>query len=211
MEIDYRTFYLDLPVTEYDYVEDYIKNIFDFYFIAHEEENRKREPKPHFHVLLKCTKNEGFNCCNHFVRKYGLASKSGQHGGYRKYGYYGKGKAIHTEEQFMTYLCKDGNVRSSIGKDELKKYMDKSFKKEERDAHIHKVYEYLDTVITDAHFDPNAQYETYKFIKKEIIKYYIENDLKISPQYKSMILNYVRVSKLISKYNKISFICQNTN
>lgn len=203
-DINYRTFFIDSPLSEFDNVEKYVADRFEFYLIAHEQFNRKQEEKPHFHFLLKCSVNQLNACTKYFVEKYNLRNNSGQRGGRRLWG--APKAPIHTAEKFMTYLCKDGNIRSTLPSEQLQEYIDQSYKKEEKSVYAHKLYEYLDSnvhtglFVVDKH---NYDYydELYETLKFKIIQYHIENDIKLSPQYKSIIINYIRISSLCHNQN----------
>jgi hypothetical protein len=205
-DISYRTFFIDSPVEEFDNVEKYVADRFEFYFIAHEQFNRKMEEKPHFHFLLKCTQKQLNACTKYFVEKYKLRNNSGTRGGKRLWG--APKKPIHSEDKFMTYLAKDGNIRSTLPTEVIRDYIDKSFKKEEKSMYQHKLYEYLDSVHGESDFIiDNSDYDFYEKlynkIKLNIILYHIYNGIKLSPQYKSIIINYIRVSEKCS--NKESY------
>lgn len=214
-DVNYRTFFIDLNVEEFDNVEKYVADRFEFYFIAHEQFNRKQEEKPHFHFLLKCTDKQLNACTKYFVEKYKLRSNQGTRGGRRLWG--APKKPIHTEDKFMTYLAKDGNIRSTLPADVIQDYINKSFKKEEKSIYVHKLYEYLDEVLPVKHFDLDNKscmesdrdwYEQlYSTIKSYIIIYHINNDLKLSPQYKSIIINYIRVCPFCNnKSNRVRIL-----
>jgi len=133
MEFAYRTFYIDETVEKFNLVEQTIKDYgIEQYLIAHEQYNRKGQDKPHFHFLVFTTLKNLRALVKHFVEKFSLANTDKKRGGYRKYGTHADGKPIHDEAKFSSYLCKDGNVRSTFPEEQLLQYKANSYKSEER-------------------------------------------------------------------------------
>jgi len=133
MEFAYRTFYIDESVDKFNQVEQTVKDYgIEQYLIAHEQYNRKGQDKPHFHFLVFTTLKNLRALVKHFTEKYNLANKDGKRGGYRKYGTHADGKPIVDETKFATYLCKDGNVRSTFPEEQLLQYKQNSYKSEEK-------------------------------------------------------------------------------
>lgn len=125
----YQTFYVDLPLSDFDYVENLVTKTYKqkFYLIAHEQHNAAGETKPHFHFIVYTTKNVRNNILKKIIGDRNL--KVTGKGGYRPYGT--PKKAIQSPERLKIYCTKDGlqNVRSSISDTELQKLHELSFKK----------------------------------------------------------------------------------
>ena len=103
---DFKTFFIDVGLDQFDHIEEYIKNRYTYYLIAFES-----QPRDHYHILLETDTKGRTSAINYFVRKYELKKNDGKHGGKVKYGAHHK--TIETIENFKRYLCKQGNVRSS--------------------------------------------------------------------------------------------------
>lgn len=218
----WRTGTLDLSVDHFDFIEEAIKNKnIEEYLICHEQITRDGKEKPHFHILVFTERLNFTNLIKNFVHHFDLSNKSGKHGGKRRYT--SKSSTIPQEEleHFMTYLCKDKNVRSTLDEESLQKLIDKSFKKEAHTQLIFRIYAHLDEYFKEVPFPKeenwvtvgNTQYKTgdysgqvYKTIKKLIIEYHIDNNIKISPTLKSLIINYLRITELINKKTKTSIL-----
>ena len=156
-DLSWRTATLDLEEKHFDHIENAIqqKDI-EEYLISHEQITRDHKEKPHFHILVYTTPLNFTNLIKNFVTKFQLSNKSGKHGGKRRYTTLQKSIPSEELEHFMTYLCKDKNVRSTLDEDVLKKLIDKSFKKEANSHLVHRIYAYLD----EYHKEPTFPRET---------------------------------------------------
>jgi len=150
--MDHFTFFIDVKVEHFDYVENKTKEYnIEEYLIAHEQYNRKGEEKPHFHFIVYTDKKNLTNLVKHFVEKFNLRNTSGKRGGIRHYGTNGN-KPIHDIEKYRTYCCKDKNVRSNLTEEQLNKYIEKSFQKQDKDVLLYKSYQYI-----EEHYKPRPE------------------------------------------------------
>ncbi len=167
---DPLTFYCTLPLQEIDALETAILGYLSDesrYLIAHEISTVKKIS--HFHVIAEMDKHQYENFRNNvLIKRYQLKSKNKQ---------YGKVKKINDVNKMISYCLKDdGERRSNIPEDEIKIFLENSYKKSEDRDHIqlcienmppleHK-YSYSDTDI---------------LIKKvQIIEYFKKNNLEIN-------------------------------
>lgn len=133
----YKTFWIDLTVDNFDYIEDYVKNYkgVEEYLIAHELKNSLGVDKPHFHIVLKIDDIKTINnILKHFKTKFNLKNDTGKRGGKR---FYGMLKTpIENPEKLKIYCCKEGNIRSNISDEELKKLESASYLKKSTEKKI---------------------------------------------------------------------------
>ena len=191
MEQAYRTFFIDLSVDKFDEVEQIIKDYgVEQYLIAHEQYNKKGQDKPHFHFLVFTSLKNLRTLVKYFKEKYDLANKDGKRGGVRHYGTHADGKPIHDEAKFSTYLCKDGNVRSTFPEAQLLQYKENSYKAVERQFDKDKLIALIKTYFLESpsKLEPHANeygkviidYKRYeKKIVKTMIDIIIKHELKV--------------------------------
>lgn len=126
-----------------DYVEETLNNYdIGLYLIGMEGNN---DPIPgcyeHMHFLVEMEETDYHKFSKRvFKDKFKLRGRAVQ----GKPRQYGKVKHIDDIENAKTYTVKDGNVRTNMSQDELKKYIDKSFEKVEKTEFLDECAEELE-------------------------------------------------------------------
>lgn len=181
-EVKYYTFYIDLPVEDFDYVQNIVTEKYKIkdYLIAHEEFNAKGEHKPHFHFIVYATLKLKNNLFKKILTDKNLFVKG--KGGYRPYGCLKT--PIRDLNRLKAYCLKDGNVRSSIPEEELQELSKISFKKTDtlnilKDKFIKDINEggfhYPITPYNDWGICPDLKVN----IRTYCIKFHLDNELNI--------------------------------
>lgn len=166
----------------------------------------------HMHFMVEMEDGEYHKFSNAvFKKKYKLRGRA-QQGLARQYG---KIKEIQDLDKAKAYTCKDQNIRTNMSDQDIKALIEISYEKQDKKKFIQELYDYLDENMEPCHFIEQGskyeQMESYDRLKLLIIKYYIKNDLNLSPQYKSLIINYVRKSNKFSMSIKLNFLKQIIN
>ena len=140
MEQEWIACFFALPLETFDDLEKRLLS-YDIgpYIIAYEN-----EPKEHFHLLFKGTKQIYTNFSKSIVEKYGLR-RTGKGGLIR----YGKVKEIRDIEKMKSYTCKQQNIRTNIPDEEIKLIIEKSFIKVERKKFLDDIVDHLDNLEED--------------------------------------------------------------
>lgn len=197
--MDYRSFYVDLEYSHFDKLKDIIKQPkrgLEKFLICHEQFNKEGAFKPHFHVLLYCTKQTFETLLTYIVGKHGFNLKELQKqknktlghkgsGGYRMFGRAKKGEALHTIQKFITYLHKDDKVYSEgIDAEMLSVAHSDSFENPKLLTKKAKqsLLDYLDKLLKDIPINEyTGKYDIDKvFIIDAIIYYIIDNPTGLS-------------------------------
>jgi hypothetical protein len=171
------TFYVNLPLDELENLETALISYThedDKYLIAHEVSAVKK--KSHFHVIAEIDNNQYEHFRNNILMKrYQLKAKAKQ---------YGKVKQINDVNKMISYCLKDdGPRRTNLADEDVKDFLEKSFKKPQDRDHIECCIESL----------PPLEY-----------KYsYTDTDILIK---KVQILEYFKNNGLECNYNKINRI-----
>jgi hypothetical protein len=207
MDFANRTFFIDGGVKEFDYIEQVVRDYnITQYLIAHESHNRNGDFKPHFHFLVHTTHGNFTNIIKHFVEKYNLRNESGQNGGLRKYGQHKAGKPIHDLDKYATYLCKDGNIRSTYSAEQLQLWIDNSFKKSQANIILEKLIGFLQLEPLHPLVNKQTMYgdpysniaEIKENLTRRIITLIIENDFNVP-------LTRSYISKVVTTYIKRNY------
>lgn len=91
---------------------------------------------------------------------------------------YGIVREVRDETKFLSYTCKDKDIMTNItDKTRLNKYIDDSYKKEEKKVFETQLYEYLDNILPP--FNPKEQYTSTYTLELKILQYYRENTEKL--------------------------------
>lgn len=177
-EIKYYTFYIDMPVTDFDYVEAQTQKYTKEYLIAHELTNDKGEAKPHFHFIVKATLKQKNNLMKKILTDKNLFVKG--KGGYRPYGCLKI--PIRDLNRLKIYCLKEGNVRSNgMDSEELEELSKLSFKKKDsykilKDKFIKEIntgkFNFPLSPINDWGFDGELK----KNIRQYVIQFLLENE-----------------------------------
>lgn len=189
MDITTHACFFDLPVTEFDNLENKLKSYdIGHYAIAHET-----KPRDHFHLIWESTEQVSNNFRKVIVEKYKLRRKG--RGGKVNYG---KVKDLRDAERMLVYTLKDGNFRSNYDPEILHEYFKQSFKKEDRKHNLELLVEHLDNLEenlfepkqSEIDFPDRNQQHFFKpqpktiyidqIIKKHIINFHLLNNLRIS-------------------------------
>lgn len=204
----YKTFWIDVLESEFDYVENYVSTNpkVDEYLISHELKNSQGVSKPHFHVVLKIDDvKTANNILKHFYTKYNLKNEKKSQGGKRFYGMLKR--PIDDPDRLKIYCCKEGNIRSNIPDAVLKELADKSFMKSTTLKKILEVEtrEYIETKFpfgfrreaTDTSNGKKFTYYNTKELKIEIIEYIVKvKKLKITKhQLENYFLQIIQLSE----------------
>lgn len=170
--------YLEKTLLEYD-----IGN----YAIAFECEDSKGEPKPHFHFFFYGTEQIYSALSKRIADKYKL--RKNQKGGKINYG---KVKNIRDIEKMLAYTVKHGCIRTNFPEEELKTAIEQAFIKVKQVDRLKDMCEWLDLLEEDLLAPQHIVLAQSEFcsksktiyadeiIKKNIILYCLENDLRIS-------------------------------
>lgn len=204
-EYRWNMFMAHIQHEDIDYIEEKLNEYsIRQYIIGMEISQHKVE---HLHFMVEMEDGEYHKFSNAiFKKKYKLRGRA-QKGLARQYG---KVKDIEDIEKAKAYTCKDQNIRTNMSDQDIKKLIEISYEKQDKKKFIEELYGYLDEHIEPCHFtELGSKYdhmETYDTLKLLIIKYYIKNDLNLSPQYKSLIINYVRKTLKLSMTLKLNFL-----
>jgi hypothetical protein len=212
-----QMFMAHLPEKEFDFLEEKVKLWDTDYCIGFE-----KTPYEHFHFIAYITDTEYHNFCqNIFKKHYNLRGKPGRKGTKDE----GKGKQygrklekINSEERVIQYTLKDGNFRTNMDKDLIEKLVEQSFKKNEKERDIKRLFEHLDKEKYGAkvyqHFNEYGTQETYiihttRQILEKIYKFIIENkDIKLSlsrTAINNYFLKYLRTTQNIKLCDKVRY------
>ncbi len=164
------TFYCHLPLDELQKLTDALCSYLSDesrYLIAHEISTVKQIS--HFHVIAEMDTNQWEHFRNNIlIKRYTLKAKLKQ---------YGKVKKINDVNKMISYCLKDdGPRRTNIPEDEVKHFLENSYKKSEERDHIQLCIEKL------APLEYKYSYsDTDILVKKvQIIEYFKHNDLEIN-------------------------------
>ena len=197
-EPKYITFYIDGSFDKMEAVKDLTLqpqyNIKE-YLISHETSNSKGEDKPHFHFLIHAEEKSFNSLYKRLKLLLGAIKPSGQ-GGYRPYG---RLKVpIRNLETLKAYICKDGNVISSMSKETLDDLYKKSYKKNNIEQVWNEFMEHAQSngSIPAYYYQPNHK-EYIDHIRRAILQFLISKEDKISrPKIESYLTKFIRTSSL---------------
>ncbi|AXQ65680.1 MAG: putative replicase [Circoviridae sp.] len=178
-----------VPITALGYIQEQLsKYSIDKYIVAHETHNSAGEEDSHYHTFVWTYKANQTNWEKSIVDHFKLR-KTGR-GGLIKYGTL---KKIRDIKLMTSYTLKHDNVVSAgFSEAELQLAFDESFIKETKINILDKLVKYLDSLdedlfsvrhVTMSTSTLSAQSKSIycdETIKKHIIKYSIENDLRLS-------------------------------
>ena len=182
----YKTWFMDELEIHLNDIENIIKSYhFPEWLLAHEEYNKQGDLKPHYHILVKLDVKESnaqtVKPWNNLLKKlktdYKLLErnqelrKKNPKGGATCFGV--PKKELYDIETFKRYLCKDGNVRSSMTKETLDKIMQEGQSVKWNSEWRQKVLDYVENQYKNhpTHFD--TQHNELE-IKTHILDFYIK-------------------------------------
>ncbi len=171
------------PTTEYQYLEETLQEYeIGQYLIGHET-----SPYQHYHFLVEMTTDDYHLFAERvFRKKYKLRGRATKDNPRQ----YGKIKHIDTLENLKSYTIKDGNYRSNMPEQDVKKIFEKSYQKQEKKKIYEEIAEHMEANFefnftysnkyaqtTEMHYEEN-QHQYRKNIQN--IKLYIINYLRIN-------------------------------
>lgn len=209
-----QMFMAHLPEKEFDFLEEKVKLWDTDYCIGFE-----KTPYEHFHFVAFITDTEYHNFCqNIFKKHYNLRGKPGRKGTKDE----GKGKQygrklekINSDERVIQYTLKDGDFRTNMDKDLIDKLVEQSFRKNEKENNMKKLFEHLDSKSNHWTSIKNKEYMEGGVIKlwinKEILhdiyEFILSNkDVKLSlskTAINNYFLKYLRITEHISISDKV--------
>lgn len=176
--------------TEYDYIENTL-NEYDIgkYLIGHE-----KEPYHHYHIAFEGTDKMYNAFAKRLIEKYELRGKATK----GKSRQYGRLKKIEDIEKLLVYSCKDGNVRGNFTQEEIEKFVEKSFKKDDRRDWIREVRQYVESqkIRTRYTNSEGKKYYQIRVLRMKIMEYYRKKEITFNQNnIKSCINNIIQHSE----------------
>lgn len=216
--MEYISFMAGIQHKEIDYVEETLQEYaIGQYIIGMEKSTsaHKELDGEHMHFCVQMTQDDYHRYSKRvFIDRFKLRGRAQKD----KPRQYGKVKSIDNIDKMLSYTTKDGHFRTNMSSEEIKKIYEASYQKKDWQDEETKLFTYLskqnleDMLIVDRYGNENynclAMNNNYDILNQSIIRYYIENDLKISLS-RSMIENKSR--KYLMYYyngnenNKIDF------
>lgn len=124
-QLKWMAFMAHIPATDIDYVEDTLKE----YDIGAYILGIETEPYHHIHFVVQMTENHYHNFSKRvFKDKYNLRGRATK-GSPRQYG---RVKTINNLEKMKAYTLKDNNFRTNMTEDQIQKYVEMAFKKNDQ-------------------------------------------------------------------------------
>lgn len=172
--------YIVDTLLEYDSVTEYLVSM-ETTHTAHSDTSGQ-----HFHFLARMSHTHYKNYADRvFRKKYHLRGQAIK-GHPRQYG---KLREIHDFEQMATYTCKDGNIRTNMDQEIVKRWVENSFKKDDEKVFREQIYDFLDCLAAPEFMDHEQSYKFNKlnednfkdtdFLKVSILAYFREKCSKI--------------------------------
>jgi len=191
-DLPFQAFMAHLPAKDNEEILEKLQE-YDIgsYLIGYET-----DPYEHTHFLVQMTTTTYHNFANTvFKKKYNLRGQA-RHGLPRQYG---KLKKIEDLEKMASYTIKSGNIKSNMPQDEVNKYFEKSFKKQEKQKMHLQVFEAIEQ---KSHYPFQEYMNEYEYSKcKSMLQqkkdYTISSDnngYKIIINIKQYIINYLRIN-----------------
>lgn len=172
--------------TEKDHY-DYLETTLQEYNIGQYLIGYEASPYEHFHFLVQMTSADYHKYSERvFRKKLKLKGRWYTIGNQNFPRQYGKVTKIEDLEKMKSYTIKDGNFRSNMPKQDVDKYFENSYKKEEKLKVYDLIKIHMDATITELQpyrFNDNQPYETEADYIKKQLKY-----LKL------LIINYLRIN-----------------
>lgn len=169
-QLKWMAFMAHIPIENADYIEATLKE-YDIggYIIGIEE-----TPYHHFHFIVEMTENHYHNFSKRvFKDKFNLRGRATK-GLPRQYG---RVKEIQNLERLKAYTLKDGNFRTNMTEEQIQKYIDISFKKNEQktldESLLNDLYEIfhdyieIDPKTKEEVMCPARGREVYKWVKDQ--------------------------------------------
>ena len=202
-----------LSYDKFDELEDRIKLFDTEYLISYEKEKYE-----HFHFIVNITDTEYHNFAqDYFKKKYQLRGRAGRKGtpDEGKPRQYGKETTIRDLEKSISYTLKDSNYRTNMCQSYIDEMIEKSFKKNEKETDMKKLFEHLDG--SASHWLSIKHKEYYEndkvklWVNKEILEdiytYIISRkDIKLSlsrTAINNYFLKYLRTTQHLDVYDKV--------
>lgn len=205
IEEDWRTASFDMKEDKWEYMLNIMEKYdIEKYLISYETRDKKGNFKPHFHLLLWADKTVKFNLVKKIVEDNNLRGTSGKHGGKRKYASLDKNIPLDELEYFMQYLCKEQNVKfKGISSQLISELKEKAYVKTKQTQFKEQLNIYLEE---KSKLKDKDHSEIYEQIKKLIIRFCIREEFNIPPNIKTLILNYLRITKHLNMDTKVELI-----
>lgn len=197
-----------LPENEFDVLEQMITDHdIGGYIIGHET-----DPYDHFHVVFEeLSENVYTNLNKKIVEKYKLRACSKK--GIRKQ--YGKIRKIEDLDKLKSYTVKDGNFRTNLSDEEMKKVIENSFEKTRKKEWIDKVIKRLEEENGDLfqhksqpdHYGNVRWYEIDERLGKKVMEIHIKENVKFSfSQIKSIVRYSLQQTNHIGLNRKLNIL-----
>lgn len=173
----FQAFMAHLPATDNELILEKLKE-YDIgsYLIGYET-----DPYEHTHFLVQMTTESYHNFSNTvFKKKYNLRGQA-RNGLPRQYG---KLKKIEDLQKMASYTIKSGNIKSNMPQDEVNKYFEKSFIKEEKKKMHQEVF---DAIEQKSHYPFQSYMDEFQESSGN-------NGYKIIIKIKEYIINYLRIN-----------------
>ena len=179
-----------IPADQFDYIEETLKG----YDIGRYLIGCETQPVEHYHIVFEGTEQIYHTFSTKLKKKYKLRGRA-EKGKARQYG---KIKEIEDLEKLLAYTVKDGNYRGNFSEDEIQKFVEKSFKKDDIKQFKKQVLEHIEE-INDIYrkksFDGSIYYNDRK-LKLQIIKYFREQNIEFTKSKIQYIFNYITQSSI---------------
>ncbi len=176
-ELKWQAVMCHLPLDQFEYIEKTLSDQrYDIgeYLIAHEE-----KPYSHYHIAFEGSDSTYHKWSKHLFKDKNQLRGRALKGKPRQYG---KIHEINDIEKLLTYSCKDGNVKSNISTDRLAKFIENSFKKDDRRTFNLDMIQWIDEQFKKKTFkesirghNQDGSYYKADIIKKKVFEFY---DLK---------------------------------
>lgn len=179
----WQAFMFHLPPDQSDWIRELLLE-YDtgMYLIAHEE-----EPYSHYHIVAQISDRDYHKFSKRIIEKHKLNGRATKD----KPRQYGKLKKINDLERLLIYTCKDKNVIGNFSETEIAKYIEKSFKKNDKEKFFVELQKYIDndkscSLEFQAIFGDNVRYRTTDglvynadWIKGKIIEFYRDKEITL--------------------------------
>ena len=196
----YQAFMFHLPPDLQEYIRDLLLE-YDTgqYLIAYEA-----TPYSHYHVVAQISDKDYHKFSKRIIEKYDLRGRATPN----KPRQYGKLKKIHDLERLLIYTCKDQNVIGNFSEEEIRKYIELSFKKDDKREFFRLLQQYVDSDVTwndvgSGSVKPNVRFRTRDgivynadIIKMKIAQFYRDKEIALGhSQLEAQFLAYTQNKK----------------
>lgn len=192
----WQAFMFHLPPDLSEYIRDLLHE-YDTgqYLIAHEA-----TPYSHYHIVAQISDRDYHKLAKRIIEKHNLRGRAISN----KPRQYGKLKKINDLERLLIYTCKDQNVIGNFSEAEIKKYIERSFKKDDKQKFFIDLQQYIDADSTwRGSYKPNVRFNTpdglvynADLIKIKIAQFYRDKELALGhSQLEAQFLAYTQHKK----------------